>query len=135
MFLFDECVDNGIFESLLNLYREQDLFIELGYKINENEYQNFHSYTKGKNDIEVLNYAFSNKLILITEDKDFGELVYRLNYPHCGIVLIRIKDLPRTERILIAASTIFEYRNELKNNFSVISNDGIKIKQHLKKTQ
>lgn len=128
MFLFDECVDAGIYEYLIYFFRKNEIHLELD-DLSTFEYLKFNYFTKGIDDTEVLDYAFKNKLILITEDKDFGELVYRMKYPHCGIVLIRIKDIPRSDRISLAASTIFEYRNELKNNFSVIANDGIKIKK------
>jgi len=40
-------------------------------------------------DEEVLHKAKSDGRILITEDKDFGELVFRLLKPSCGIILIR----------------------------------------------
>ena len=82
-----------------------------------------------ESDIDVLKIAIDNDLILVTEDKDFGELVYRLKYPHCGIVLIRIKDISRKERIELAAKTIYKYEHELKNNFSIITKNGIKIKK------
>ncbi len=42
-------------------------------------------------DDEVLLDAYNEGRILLTEDKDFGELVYRLNKPSRGIVLIRIE--------------------------------------------
>ena len=36
-------------------------------------------------DEEVLNKANDKKALLITEDKDFGELVFRLKIKHSGI--------------------------------------------------
>ena len=50
-------------------------------------------------DTEVLAISKSYKCILVTEDKDFGELAYRLNLEHFGIFLIRLSDMPRKERI------------------------------------
>lgn len=38
----------------------------------------------------VLKQAYRERRVLITEDKDFGELVYRLKKPAAGIVLMRI---------------------------------------------
>ncbi len=46
-----------------------------------------------------------NKL-LITEEKDFGELAYRLKLVQFGILLIRLRDTQRKERIAIVADTI-----------------------------
>ena len=43
-------------------------------------------------DIDVLNVAISNDALLVTEDKDFGELVFRLRLNHSGVLLVRIED-------------------------------------------
>lgn len=44
----------------------------------------------GTDDATVLSMAFDQERLLLTEDKDFGELVVRLGLPARGIVLIRI---------------------------------------------
>ena len=44
----------------------------------------------GITDDEVLQTAFREDRILLTEDKDFGELVCRLKKPAYGMILIRI---------------------------------------------
>jgi predicted nuclease of predicted toxin-antitoxin system len=41
-------------------------------------------------DPQVLQIAVDRNANLLTEDKDFGELVHRLRMPHCGILLIRL---------------------------------------------
>jgi predicted nuclease of predicted toxin-antitoxin system len=45
---------------------------------------------RGMDDEEILRKAHSGDWILITNDKDFGELVHREGRPHCGIVLLRV---------------------------------------------
>jgi len=40
----------------------------------------------GITDFEVLEIAVKNDALLITEDKDFGELAFRLKYKHKGIL-------------------------------------------------
>lgn len=42
-------------------------------------------------DNSVLSIACDKQALLLTEDKDFGELVFRLQLPHHGILLIRIE--------------------------------------------
>jgi predicted nuclease of predicted toxin-antitoxin system len=54
--------------------------------------------TPGINDKQVLNIANNHNALLIAEDKDFGELTFRLRLNHCGILLIRLFDLPRNEK-------------------------------------
>src|SRR4051794_17779872 len=42
---------------------------------------------------EVLQEANNRGALLLTEDKDFGELVHRLGRVHAGVVLIRLAGL------------------------------------------
>ena len=42
-----------------------------------------------KTDEEVLASADSEGVLLLTADKDFGELVYRRQLAHCGVMLLR----------------------------------------------
>lgn len=39
-------------------------------------------------DQSVLDLAYEKNALLLTEDKDFGDLVFRLQLPHRGILLI-----------------------------------------------
>jgi len=50
-------------------------------------------------DEEVLDRATREGRILITSDKDFGELCFRRALPSCGVILIRGKDLSAEGRI------------------------------------
>lgn len=78
-------------------------------------------------DNSVLSVAYEKKALLITEDKDFGELVFRLQLPHSGILLIRIEEADY--KIFSVAATIKEYYNEMINKFSVINNNKLRIKE------
>ncbi len=80
------------------------------------------------NDTEVLKISNENNCLLITEDKDFGELTYRLKLKNCGILLIRLSDMPRQERLVFAVVFIEEYFEKLQNNFSVLTKNGLRIK-------
>lgn len=80
----DESVDFGIVQSL----RKENINV---ISIQE-------SYG-GIADEEVLQVALKNDAILITEDKDFGELVFRLRMKHTGVLLIRILDVDRSIKI------------------------------------
>ena len=83
----------------------------------------------GINDIEVLNIATEKKLLLITEDKDFGELTHRLKLQHFGVLLIRLSEMKRQERIELASESIVKYYDELQNNFAVLTPTHIRIKK------
>jgi predicted nuclease of predicted toxin-antitoxin system len=82
----------------------------------------------GIKDDEVLNISLKYNCLLITEDKDFGELTYRLKLEHKGILLVRLNDIPRNERIELVAELIEKHFDEINNNFSVIDKRGLRIK-------
>jgi len=109
----DEGVDFGIITGL----RKNGFNV---YSIMENH--------GGINDPEVLKIANKYNCLLITEDKDFGELTYRLRHGHKGILLIRLADIPRHERILFIIETVKNHYSELCNKFSVLNKNGLRIK-------
>jgi predicted nuclease of predicted toxin-antitoxin system len=78
-------------------------------------------------DEDVLAIAVNNDAILITEDKDFGELVFRLQLPHNGILLIRIAD--PNSKIVKVAEAIANYYKELYGKFAVIDEKKLRIKE------
>ena len=82
----------------------------------------------GIKDTQVLKLAHDNQYLLVTEDKDFGELAYRFKLKHCGIMLIRLTDIPRMERIQLASETIEKYFDKMTDNFSVLTSKGLRIK-------
>jgi predicted nuclease of predicted toxin-antitoxin system len=84
--------------------------------------------SSGIKDTEVLIIASENQCLLITEDKDFGELTYRLKLKHSGILLIRLSDISRKERIELVAEIIEKYSDQLSGNFSVLTKSGLRIK-------
>jgi len=83
---------------------------------------------QGVKDSEVLKISNDKHCLLITEDKDFGELVYRLKLEHFGIMLIRLSDIPRLKRIEIFIEIIESHFEKLENNFSVLTSRGLRIK-------
>lgn len=78
-------------------------------------------------DDEVLRIAFNSNAILLTEDKDFGDLVFRLKLPHKGVLLIRMgTDIKKITRI---AEAITNHGQELYGKFSVIDENKLRIKE------
>jgi predicted nuclease of predicted toxin-antitoxin system len=49
-------------------------------------------FTTAISDEEVLALAVAEDRIVLTNDRDFGELVYRRALPHRGIILLRLGD-------------------------------------------
>lgn len=79
-------------------------------------------------DNEVLEVANKHAALLVTEDKDFGELVVRLKKPHHGILLIRLAGFPSHEKATVAVNAISNHFKELKNAFSVLDHNKLRIR-------
>jgi predicted nuclease of predicted toxin-antitoxin system len=104
-FLADECCDLELVSLLRNAGYDVQYVLET---------------QRGGSDDIVLRQACQEKRILLTEDKDFGELVFRLGKPAAGIVLIRI---PVEQRIIKWARVkrlIEVHGNKLAGHFVVI---------------
>jgi predicted nuclease of predicted toxin-antitoxin system len=78
-------------------------------------------------DQEVLTIAVSKNALLITEDKDFGELVFRFQLKHRGILLLRLTEKPKN--IDTTVRIIVERYTDMQNNFSVLDENKLRIKQ------
>lgn len=83
----------------------------------------------GMTDEEVLRLAVEKSLILITEDKDFGELTYRLKKPNHGIILTRMNGFPIKTKLDKILYVLRDYLPLLKDKFAVVSGDKLRIKQ------
>lgn len=80
-------------------------------------------------DEEVLQLAEKNKSILLTSDKDFGELVYRRAQISSGVVLIRLSGLSLDSKVEIVLEVIRDHVDELTNAFTVVSAGMVRIRR------
>lgn len=83
--------------------------------------------TPSISDDEVLKIAVGYNALLLTEEKDFGELVFRLQLPHQGILLIRIEE--PSSKINKVAEAIISFYPQLIGKFSVIDENRLIIKE------
>ena len=74
----------------------------------------------GAIDDEILSDAYNEERILITEDKDFGELVCRFKKPTRGIVLLRVDVYERHIKWSRLKKLIDNYGTKLQGNFTVV---------------
>ena len=72
--------------------------------------------------------ASFGECFLITNDKDFGELIYKNNLSHNGILLIRLGDMDREEKIKLVIETIIENFEKMQNHFCVLTNKQLRIR-------
>lgn len=83
----------------------------------------------GVSDTKVLEIAVQNKAILLTEDKDFGELVIRLKLEHFGILLIRLEGMNLIDKREVLLKAIMNHQKDMIQNFSVLSSKQLRIRQ------
>lgn len=86
----------------------------------------------GISDISVLNIANQNKALLLVEDKDFSELVFRQRRFIKGVVLIRLAGLSARSKVDIIASAINSYGKEMEEAFTVITPGAMRIRRSKK---
>lgn len=83
----------------------------------------------GIDDDRVLAIANEQTRILITSDRDFGELVFRLGQATAGILLLRLAGLSAGQRTDLISSAIAEHGAELAGAFSVIAPGVMRIRR------
>ena len=83
----------------------------------------------GASDEDVLELAKREGAILLTADKDFGEMVFRQHRVTEGVIFIRLAGQSQERKAEIVASAVKKHGAELARAFSVITPGGIRIRQ------
>ena len=109
-------VDAGVGTSVERLLRE------LGYPIVVVRDINPHM-----PDREVLALANQHTALIITMDKDFGDLVFKERRPHHGILLLRLEEATGPERAAVVRLILDQHASELAGRFAVFQNDRLRI--------
>lgn len=82
----------------------------------------------GISDDVVLSIANRIRALLVTADKDFGELVFRRQQINAGVLLIRLAGLPPQSKAGLVAVAVRDHSDELPGAFSVLSPGMIRIR-------
>ncbi len=79
-------------------------------------------------DREVLAIAQREQRILITNDRDFGELIFRQRLPHAGVILFRLgNESLQTKRDWLQY-VLTNHANQLQH-FLVITDRGVRVRR------
>lgn len=78
-------------------------------------------------DTRVLETAFEKNMILLTSDKDFGELVFKNKAENHGVILLRSTGLSNTQRSVLAKEVLLVLKKNVRNCFVVITFDKVRI--------
>ncbi len=80
------------------------------------------------NDSDILRWAAEEKRILITNDKDFGELVYRSGLVHEGVLLFRLRNEYPANQLLVLTAVLNDYAEELPGQFVTVTEGSVRIR-------
>ena len=80
-------------------------------------------------DQEIIRLAALENRIVITMDKDFGELVYHSGMDHCGILLLRLEDASGSEKRQVIDEILTNHADNIKNNFCVYQNKKFRFRR------
>ncbi|MEM1544290.1 MAG: DUF5615 family PIN-like protein [Candidatus Bathyarchaeia archaeon] len=83
----------------------------------------------GLPDEAVLAIARMQCAVLITADKDFGELIFRRRLPHRGVLLLRLSGMSSNQKAEIVCQVVKEHMAELQDAFVVVSKEGVRIRK------
>ena len=67
--------------------------------------------------------------ILITTDKDFGELVFRQARANEGVILLRLYGTQVSEQVTVLLAALENHEGRLHNAFTVIGTTGVRIRR------
>ena len=79
-------------------------------------------------DSVILHRAVIEQRLVITMDKDFGELVYQSGQPHAGVLLLRLEEADSRKKVSIVKKIFTRYVQQLVGSFSVYQRGRLRIR-------
>jgi len=80
-------------------------------------------------DPDVLRFATSRNEILLTEDKDFGELVHLKRMAHAGVILLRLNDMSAPDMIARVIMLLDHHGDGFADAFTTIDRIKVRIRK------
>lgn len=76
----------------------------------------------------VLHQADESGALLVTTDKDFGEMVFRQQRASHGVLLLRLSGLATESKIAMVLDALEQHGDEMFTGFSVLSPGTLRIR-------
>ena len=111
-FLVDECTGPRVARWL----------VEQGYEV----FSVFDE-ARGMKDEEILQKAAQEKWVIVTNDKGFGEQVFRDERSHHGVILLRLNDERSANKIQVFQQLLASYAEQIEENYIVVTENRVRI--------
>lgn len=111
-FLVDECAGPTVAEWL---------------RANGHEVFSVYDSARGMEDDDIVQKAFDDNWIIVTNDKDFGEKVYRDRKPHRGVILLRLEDERAPSKIIVLSGLLRSHAERLPDQFVVVTEKSVRF--------
>ena len=82
---------------------------------------------RGWDDAKILDIAYRKKYILITNDKDFGALIFQQRLKHGGVILLRLENELPSNKIVVLKHVLELHGKSLQDHFTVASEKTTRI--------
>jgi predicted nuclease of predicted toxin-antitoxin system len=79
-------------------------------------------------DAEILKLAAEEHRIVLTMDRDFGELIFRLGMAHHGVLLLRLQDAGGPEKARRLAAIVEAHSEALPRSFAVYHRGELRVR-------
>ncbi len=83
--------------------------------------------TRGIDDDRVIEIAQVEGRILITNDRGFGEKVFRERRPHHGVVFLRLANERAADKIRVLGQLLDQHSSALVNRFVVVTETRVRF--------
>ena len=82
---------------------------------------------RGADDTTLIRKAYAENRILITNDRDFGEKVYREQHPHHGVIFLRLENERAFVKIETLRRLLMAYPDQLPGQFVVVTETRVRF--------
>lgn len=82
---------------------------------------------RGIEDEKVMERAHAESRVLITNDRGFGEKVFRERRPHHGVVFLRLADERPANKIRVLSQLLDQFSDQLIDRFVVVTETRVRF--------
>ncbi len=82
----------------------------------------------GWKDVQVLAKANEERRIIITNDRDFGELIYKFKQAHEGVIFLRLSDETVSNKIAVLQRLFGSYASSISHeSYITVTEESVRI--------